>query len=171
MPDTSTGIYAYFAIFGALVLAAFGFPIPEEIPVVVAGGLSAAAANPPPHHAYDITLGALALPMPDIVGPITAIAAADAPPVPAPRYPQHPLWWIMLPVVILGVVLCDGILYGIGRVGGPRLLEIGWVKRWVVKPVTRDRIETNFHKYGVRILLGVRLLPGVRAPEIGRAHV
>jgi membrane protein DedA with SNARE-associated domain len=38
------------------------------------------------------------------------------------------------------------------------------VKRWVVKPEMRDRIETNFHKYGVRILLGVRLLPGVRAP-------
>src|SRR5262245_46968410 len=164
VPESSTGIYAYFAIFGALVLAAFGLPIPEEIPVVVAGGLCADAATPPPHHAYDIMLGALALPIPDAVGPLTAIAAADAPPVPAPVFPRHPLWYIMLPVVILGVVLCDGLLYGIGRIGGPKLLEINWVKRWVVKPEMRDRIETNFHKYGVRILLGVRLLPGVRAP-------
>ena len=38
MPETSTGIYAYFAVFGTLVLAAFGVPIPEEIPIVVAGG-------------------------------------------------------------------------------------------------------------------------------------
>jgi membrane protein DedA with SNARE-associated domain len=164
VPESSTGIYAYFAIFGALVLAAFGLPIPEEIPVVVAGGLCADAATPPPHHAYDIMLGALGLPIPDAVGPLTAIATADAPPVPAPVYPRHPLWYIMLPVVILGVVLCDGLLYGIGRFGGPKLLEIDWVKRWVVKPEMRDRIETNFHKYGVRILLGVRLLPGVRAP-------
>ena len=164
MPETSTGIYAYFAVFGTLVLAAFGVPIPEEIPIVVAGGWSAQAATPPHHHAYDTIVGSFGLPFPLAVAPATAIAMADAPPVPMPHYPQHPLWWIMLPVCILGVVLCDGLLYGIGRFGGPRLLEINWVKRFVVKPETRDRIETNFHKYGVRICSGVRLLPGVRAP-------
>lgn len=164
MPETSTGIYAYFAIFGALVLAAFGFPLPEEIPIVVAGGLCADASTPPPHHAYDEIVGAFALPVPLLMAPATAIAMVDAPPVPAPKYPQHPLWWIMLPVCIVGVVLCDGLLYGIGRFGGPKLLEINWVKKWIVKPEMRDSIETNFHKYGVRILLGVRLLPGVRAP-------
>jgi membrane protein DedA with SNARE-associated domain len=164
VPETSTGVYAYLAVFIALVLAAFGFPIPEEIPVVIAGGLCADAATPPPHHAFDIMAGALGLPFPDLVGPAAAIATIDAPPVPAPKYPQHPIWYIMLPVCILGVVLCDGLLYGIGRFGGPRLLEIAWVKRWIVRPEMRDRIENNFHKYGVRILLGVRLLPGVRAP-------
>ena len=94
-------------------------------------------------------MGSFGLPFPLAVAPASAIAMADAPPVPFPHYPQHPLWWIMLPVCIFGVILCDGLLYGIGRLGGPRLLEADWVKRFVVKPETRDRIETNFHKFGV----------------------
>jgi membrane protein DedA with SNARE-associated domain len=171
VPETSVGVYAYVAVFVALVLAAFGLPIPEEIPVVVAGGLCADAATPPPHHAFKTLPGVLALPIPELVGPAAAIAAADAPQPDEARRRRHPVWWIMLPVCILGVVLCDAILYGIGRAGGPRLLEIGWVKRWVVRPNTRDRIEGNFHKYGVRILLGVRLLPGVRAPVFVMAGV
>jgi membrane protein DedA with SNARE-associated domain len=32
-------------------------------------------------------------------------------------------------------------------------------------------IEANFHRYGVRLLLGVRLLPGVRAPVFIAAGV
>lgn len=171
MPETSTGIYSYFAIFGALVLAAFGFPIPEEIPIVVAGGLCADAASDPPHDVYAFLPGALGLPIPEVVGPAAVAAAADAPNLPRPRRVRHPLWWIMLPVCILGVVICDGILYTIGRVGGPHLLEFRWVQKWVVKPETRYKIESNFHKYGVRILLGVRMLPGVRAPVFVMAGV
>ena len=165
MPETSTGIYAYFAVFGTLVLAAFGVPIPEEIPIVVAGGWSAQAATPPHHHAYDTIVGSFGLPFPLAVAPATAIAMADAPPVPLPHYPQHPLWWIMLPVCILGVDSCatDCFTASAGS-AGRGCLEVNWVKHFVVKPETRDRIETNFHKFGVRILLGVRLLPGVRAP-------
>lgn len=171
MPETSTGIYAYFAVFGALVLAAFGFPIPEEIPIVVAGGLCADAAKDAPHDAYSYLPGALGLPIPGLAGPAAAIAAVDAPNIPRPRRFRHPVWWIMLPVCIIGVVICDGLLYGIGRIGGPRLLEVGWVKKWIVRPETREKIEGNFHKYGVRILLGVRMLPGVRAPVFVMAGV
>lgn len=172
MPETSTGIYAYLGVFTALVLAAFGFPIPEEIPIVVAGGLCADAAADPPHDSYAQLAAVMALPYPELVGPALAVATADAPNLPNRRRVfRHPVWYIMLPVVILGVVLCDGLLYAIGRIGGPRLLEVGWVKRWVVKPETRDKIESNFHKYGVRILLGVRLLPGVRAPVFVMAGV
>jgi membrane protein DedA with SNARE-associated domain len=172
VPETSTGIYSYLGVFTALILAAFGFPIPEEIPIVVAGGLCADAAAEPPHHAYAQLAPIVALPYPELVGPVLAVATADAPALPnRSRVFRHPVWYIMLPVVILGVILCDGILYTIGRVGGPRLLEVNWVKKWVVKPETRDKIESNFHKYGVRILLGVRLLPGVRAPVFVMAGV
>src|SRR5439155_22315287 len=55
-------------------------------------------------------------------------------------------------------------LYGIGRYGGTRLLEAGWVRKHLVKPDKRAKIERNFQKYGVKILLGARLLPGIRAP-------
>ena len=93
-----------------------------------------------------------------------AVAAdwADRESVPRPQ--RHPLWWIMLPVCILGVITCDAFLYGIGRWQGPPLLEKPWVQRYVVKPEKRARIERNFQKYGIRMLLGVRLLPGIRAP-------
>ena len=70
----------------------------------------------------------------------------------------------MLPVCIAGVVVSDAFLYTIGRHGGAHLLEMRWVQRHLVKPEKRAKIERNFQKYGVKILLGARLLPGIRAP-------
>ena len=40
--------------------------------------------------------------------------------------PDRLRWWIMLPVVILAVVVGDGLLYGVGRLWGPRLLGNAW---------------------------------------------
>jgi membrane protein DedA with SNARE-associated domain len=73
-------------------------------------------------------------------------------------------WYIMLPVVIAGVVIGDGFLYGMGRFWGERLLQIGWVKRNLVPPEKRAEIEKNFHDRGIAVLLGARLLPGIRTP-------
>src|SRR5262249_6769011 len=54
-------------------------------------------------------------------------------------------------------------LYGIGRIFGRRLLEHRWMAHLV--PVEkRERIEQNFHKYGIKILLFARFLPGIRMP-------
>jgi membrane protein DedA with SNARE-associated domain len=77
----------------------------------------------------------------------------------------------MLPVCIVGVVTCDAFLYGIGRWQGSPLLEKHWVQKYFVSPEKRAKIERNFQKYGVRILLGVRLLPGVRAPVFVMAGI
>lgn len=71
--------------------------------------------------------------------------------------------WLMLPVCIIGVLIADCVLYGIGRFFGTRLLERGWLAR-MVPPAKRERIEQNFDRYGVNILLFGRLLPGIRAP-------
>jgi membrane protein DedA with SNARE-associated domain len=71
--------------------------------------------------------------------------------------------WLMLPVCLVGVIIADVFLYTIGRVFGSRVLDARWI-RWMVPPHKRDRIEKNFHQYGVGILLFGRLLPGVRAP-------
>lgn len=122
----SDGVWQYFAIFGSLIAAGFGAPIPEELPVIMGGVAAGHAANQVP---------------------VT-----------------HPFWYIMLPVCWAGVILSDGILYMIGRLGGRRLLDIGWVKTRLLRPSKRAEIEDNFHRYGVKILLGARFLPGVRAP-------
>ena len=73
-------------------------------------------------------------------------------------------WYYMLPVVIVGVVIGDGFLYGIGRLGGRRLLGIGWVQRYLVKPDKLEQIEKNFNDRGILVLLGARMLPGIRTP-------
>jgi membrane protein DedA with SNARE-associated domain len=172
VPETSSGVYSYVAVFVALVAAGLGFPIPEEIPVVTGGGLCAHAAANPPVLPSDWAVAALGLPVPEAAAVSSAVAAADwAARASVPRPRRHPVWWIMLPVLIAGVVISDGFLYGIGRYGGTRLLEAGWVQRHLVKPDKRARIERNFQKYGIKILLGARLLPGIRAPIFVMAGV
>jgi membrane protein DedA with SNARE-associated domain len=72
-------------------------------------------------------------------------------------------WWILLPLCILGVVISDGLLYLIGRTWGLRLLTFPLMRR--VLPQERlERIQRNFQKYGVLILLFARVLPGIRSP-------
>jgi membrane protein DedA with SNARE-associated domain len=78
--------------------------------------------------------------------------------------PEHgPARWLMLPVCLLGVLIADILLYGIGRLYGTRLLEHRWLAH-LMPPEKRLRIERNFNRYGVNILLVGRLLPGIRAP-------
>lgn len=113
--------YGYQGIFVALIAAGFGFPIPEELPVITAGVLVG--------HA-DTSLK----------------------------------WYIMLPVVMAGVVIGDGVLYAIGRLWGRRLLNTPWVQRHFVPPEKRAEIERNFAARGIMVLLGARLLPGIRTP-------
>src|SRR5262245_10909031 len=71
--------------------------------------------------------------------------------------------WLILPVCILGVVISDGLLYGVGRKFGTRLLETRLFKR-MIPPPKRQEIEENFHKHGIKVLLFARLLPGIRSP-------
>jgi membrane protein DedA with SNARE-associated domain len=71
---------------------------------------------------------------------------------------------LMLAACILGVVLGDSLLYGLGRLWGPRIVEFAWIKKYVLPPDRLERIERNFHQYGINILLFARLTPGIRAP-------
>lgn len=80
------------------------------------------------------------------------------------------VWWVMLPLCMLGVVLADGALYAAGRVWGTRLLERQWVRK--ILPVEKqERLRANFERYGVTILLAARLTPGVRTPVFLMAGV
>jgi membrane protein DedA with SNARE-associated domain len=113
--------YGYQGVFLALLAAGFGFPIPEELPVLTAGILVG-------HE--DTKLN----------------------------------WYIMLPVVMAGVVIGDGVLYAAGRLWGRRLLNIGFIRRNLVPLDKQEQIEKNFAERGIWVLLGARLLPGIRTP-------
>lgn len=74
-----------------------------------------------------------------------------------------PVRWLALPVCILGILLADVMLYGIGRRWGNRLLEHRWFAR-LLTPEKRAQIEGNLQHYGLRVLLFVRWVPGIRSP-------
>lgn len=74
------------------------------------------------------------------------------------------LWWLMLPVCLLAVVMGDAVLYTLGRVWGPRLLRFAWIRKRVLPPKRLERIEKNFERHGIKILLFARLTPGFRGP-------
>jgi membrane protein DedA with SNARE-associated domain len=120
--------YGYLGVFAALLAAGFGFPIPEELPVITAGILVG-------HEGTSLR------------------------------------WYLMLPVVVAGVVVGDGVLYAAGRIWGQRLLRLGYVQRKILTPEKRVEIEKNFADRGIMVLLGVRLLPGFRTPIFMMAGV
>jgi membrane protein DedA with SNARE-associated domain len=72
--------------------------------------------------------------------------------------------WMMLPVCIVAVIIGDAMLYGVGRWSGPWLLNSTWIQKYVLPPERRRKIEENFQKHGIKILLFARLTPGIRAP-------
>src|ERR1700677_2783983 len=77
---------------------------------------------------------------------------------------EHPKFFLMLPVCIIGVVVGDSLLYGIGRLWGAWLVENSFVKKHLLSPDRLEEIRANFTKHGVKILLFARLTPGIRAP-------
>jgi membrane protein DedA with SNARE-associated domain len=73
------------------------------------------------------------------------------------------LRWLALPVAWSGVILSDVTLYWIGRLWGRRLLQHRWLQR-LAPPDKRQKIERNFRRYGVKILLMIRWVPAIRSP-------
>jgi membrane protein DedA with SNARE-associated domain len=74
-----------------------------------------------------------------------------------------PVRWLILPTCIVGIVISDVLLYGIGRFGSDRILRNRWVAR-LFPPKKREQIEHNFAHYGIKILLVVRWVPAIRSP-------
>jgi len=79
--------------------------------------------------------------------------------------PARIRWWHMLPVVFIGAVIGDVVLYTLGRIWGPRLLDRKWVQKRFITPEVRAKLEKGFAERGILVLLGVRLLPGIRGPS------
>jgi membrane protein DedA with SNARE-associated domain len=71
------------------------------------------------------------------------------------------LRWLVLPTVLVGALVADVLLYGLGRAFGARLLETTWMKK-LAPPEKQQRIHENFHRYGFYIFALGRLVPGIR---------
>ena len=70
-------------------------------------------------------------------------------------------WYLAWAACVVGIVICDLFLYGVGRFGGRRLFENRLIARFV-HPERRGKIEDGFHRHGIKILLTARLVPGIR---------
>ena len=157
------GIYG--TVFFSILATGLGAPFPEELPIVVAGiscGHNRAERDDSAAQVSAVLAIDPFLPFPaNVPWPAFYAAPSIVPPQPEPTVGLH--WYIMLPLCILGVVIGDGFLYGIGRIWGVRLLESRWVKR-VLPDDKKENIEKNFQRYGVWVLLFARLLPTIRSP-------
>jgi membrane protein DedA with SNARE-associated domain len=69
--------------------------------------------------------------------------------------------WLMLPVCLVGALIADVLLYGIGRFFGPRVLKLPVLSQ-LAPPEKQEKIRDNFHHYGVWIFVVGRMVPGVR---------
>jgi len=153
----------YGGVFATLVLAGFGLPIPEEIPIVTAGAMVG-------HDTHDLAAYEAGLPT-ELAG---AVGGGPADYLSNDLFPGPAgvtRWYIMLPLCIVGAVLSDSIIFMAGRLWGRRLLQSGWVRRRILPPEKQAKIEANFHKHGILILLGARFTPGVRSPVFLMAGV
>jgi membrane protein DedA with SNARE-associated domain len=122
VPDLRELIWPLVGFFVSLFAGGFGLPpIPEELPVVLAGLWVAGKPE----------LGILR--------------------------------WLALPVCIAAILISDISLYGVGRFLGVRLWEHRLLSR-LLPPERRERIETNLRHYGLRIMLLIRWVPGIRSP-------
>jgi membrane protein DedA with SNARE-associated domain len=102
-----------------------------------------------------VTPGFLINPVPEEVLIASAgIRAAAMPEIGALR-------WLYFPVVIVGAVVADVVLYLLGRLFGARLLELKVFQK-LASEEKRERIKDNFHRYGFVIFLVGRLVPGIR---------
>lgn len=61
----------------------------------------------------------------------------------------------------LGILSADCALYGLGRKLGPRLFQYRWVQK-VLGTERRLRIESKFHRHGIKLLVVARFLPPLR---------
>ncbi len=143
----------YLGVLGTLLIAALGVPIPEEIPIAMAGAF---VGHDSTEEHNDELVGAIAgAPVSYLLPPRTGLTK----------------WYVMLPLCIFGVVLGDCILFFAGRWFGPWILARHWVQKRLLSPAKRAQIEANFEKRGVMILLAARLTPGVRMPVFVMAGV
>jgi membrane protein DedA with SNARE-associated domain len=66
-------------------------------------------------------------------------------------------------VCLLGVLIGDSIIYFIGRKFGVKLARKGIFAK-LLHPERMDRVKKMFHRWGNKVILAARFMPGLRAP-------
>lgn len=69
----------------------------------------------------------------------------------------------MFAVGMAGVLVGDGIMFGLGRLYGPRIIQLPGFRR-VLTPERFASAQNAFHKYGKWVMFVARFLPGLRTP-------
>lgn len=70
---------------------------------------------------------------------------------------------IMLVVSLLGVIIGDGTMFMLGRLLGPKVKTLPFLRRVFTDNVYK-KMQEKIHKYGHWVLFVARFLPGLRAP-------
>ena len=158
-------LWIYGTVFCSILATGLGAPVPEEL-FIVGAGVTCGHNRAERDLSIEQTVAVLAadptLPFP---ANIAWVALNEAPAIARPEPPPTVglKWYFMLPICVLGVVIGDGFLYGIGRIWGTRLVDSRWMQR-VLPEHKKLKIEDNFHRYGIWVLLFARLLPTIRSP-------
>lgn len=66
-------------------------------------------------------------------------------------------------ICLCGVLLGDSVTYFIGRKYGVRLIKRGFFAK-IFPPDRMEKTRHLFHKYGNKVILAARFMPGLRAP-------
>lgn len=69
----------------------------------------------------------------------------------------------MFAVGMAGVLVGDGLMFGLGRLYGPRIVKLPGFRR-VLTPGRFAKAQDAFHKYGKWVMFVARFLPGLRTP-------
>jgi len=69
---------------------------------------------------------------------------------------------IMIGVAFVGILGGDSFAFLLGRHLGNHLTK-QWPFRLIVTPAKKEKVERLFHKYGEKIVMAARFMPGVRA--------
>lgn len=70
--------------------------------------------------------------------------------------------WAMIGIAFLGILGGDSIAFMLGRFLGDRVTQV-WPFRLIVTPAKRNKVEHLFARYGQKIVVAARFMPGVRA--------
>ena len=69
----------------------------------------------------------------------------------------------MFAVGMAGVMIGDGLMITLGRLYGPRIIQLPGFRR-VLTPERFEKAQGAFHKYGKWVMFVARFLPGLRTP-------
>ncbi|MCC2624801.1 MAG: DedA family protein [Burkholderiales bacterium] len=71
--------------------------------------------------------------------------------------------YTMILVALCGVLIGDSVMFYLGRIVGPRVTRLPFVRR-IITPRVYIKMQDKVHRYGNKILFIARFLPGLRAP-------